>query len=124
VNAGPKSDSSAARFAILAARLRTDGPTIALGPLQTIAEGTTIATLRADGREAVLLMPDGTVKSVTFAASGDALAVGATTTLFQAPKTASELSVSPDGQQIVFVESPFAQGQTIRILTHWEARLR
>jgi hypothetical protein len=115
---------SGSRSAVLAARVTLEGATVTLGPLQTVTEGSAIASLRSDGREALALMPDGTVKSALLASSDATLSVGAVTTLFQAPKTATELSISPSGQQIVIVESPFAQGQTIRLLTHWETRLK
>jgi len=106
------------------ARLRTDGPEPTLGAVQMVADGVLAAALRPDGREVIVVSPDGAVKAVALTPSGDAIAIGATTPLFQAPRIADAFTVGPTGQQFVVVESPFALGQTLRVLTRWDARLR
>jgi hypothetical protein len=95
-----------------------------LGAVQMVADGVLTAALRPDGREVIVVNPDGLVKAVALTPSGDTIAIGATTPLFQAPRTASAFTVGPTGQQFVVAESPFALGQTLRLLTRWDARLR
>jgi serine/threonine protein kinase/Tol biopolymer transport system component len=106
------------------ARLRTDGPELALGALQMVADGVRAAVLRPDGREVIVVSPDGLVKAIALAPSGDTIAIGATTPLFQAPRIAESFTVGPTGQEFVAAESPFALGQTLRVLTRWDVRLR
>jgi hypothetical protein len=115
---------SGSRAFVSVARLRTDGPEPALGAVQMVADGVLTGVLRPDGREVIVVSPDGLVKAVALAPSGDTIAIGATTVLFQAPRTASAFTVGPTGQQFVVAESPFALGQTLRLLTRWDARLK
>jgi predicted regulator of Ras-like GTPase activity (Roadblock/LC7/MglB family) len=82
------------------------------------------AVLRPDGREVIVVSPDGLVKAIALAPSGDTIAIGATTPLFQAPRIAESFTVGPTGQEFVAAESPFALGQTLRVLTRWDVRLR
>ena len=114
---------SGSRSSVLVARVLTDGSSVTLGTVQKIADGSVLATLRPDGREVIVMSPDGLVKAVAITPSGDTIAIGATTTLFAAPRTTAGLTVAPDGQQFVFAEFPFALGQTLRVLTRWDARL-
>jgi hypothetical protein len=114
---------SGSRSSVSVARVLTDGVSVTLGALQKVADGAAVAVLRTDGREVIVMSPDGLVKAVAITPSGDTIAIGATTTLFAAPRTTAGLTVAPDGQQLVFAEFPFAQGQTLRVLTRWDARL-
>ena len=114
---------SGSRAYVSVARLRTDGAEPALGPVQMVADGVLAAVLRPDGREVIVVSPDGFVKAIALTPSADTIAIGATTPLLQAPRTASAFTVGPTGQQFVVVESPFALGQTLRVLTRWDARL-
>jgi Tol biopolymer transport system component len=116
--------SSGARSAVSVARLRAETSTVTLGQVRVVAENAQALSLRQDGREVTVVGPDGMVKAIGITPTADAVTIGATTTLFQAPKGLQGFAVGPDGQQFVIVESPFAQGQTLRILTHWEARLK
>ena len=115
---------SGSRAFVSVARVRTDGPEPVLGAVQMVADGVLTAALRPDGREVIVVNPDGLVKAVALTPSGDTIAIGATTPLFQAPRTASAFTVGPTGQQFVVAESPFALGQTLRVLTRWDARLK
>ena len=114
---------SGSRSSISVARVLSDGPSLALGTLQRVADGATLATLRPDGREVIVMSPDGFVKAVAITPSGDTVTIGATTSLFPAPPSTDGFTVGPDGQQFVLVEYPFAQFQTLRVLTRWDARL-
>jgi serine/threonine protein kinase len=105
------------------ARVRTDGADLALGAVQMVADGVRAAVLRPDGREVIVVSPDGLVKAIALTPSGDTIAIGATTPLFQAPRIADSFTVGPTGQELVVAESPFALGQTLRVLTRWDARL-
>jgi hypothetical protein len=51
------------------------------------------------------------------------LTLGAPQTLFKLPPGTGEFSVNADGSQFVVLETPFAAGQTLRVLTNWENRL-
>jgi hypothetical protein len=106
------------------ARVRTDGPEPTLGAVQMVADEVQAAVLRLDGREVIVVSPDGHVKAVALTPSGDTIAIGATTPLFQAPRIADSFTVGPTGQEFVVAESPFALGQTLRVLTRWDTRLR
>ncbi|HVQ42132.1 MAG TPA: hypothetical protein VMS54_08000, partial [Vicinamibacterales bacterium] len=114
---------SGARSFASVARVRTDGPEPALGAVQMVADGVRAAVLRPDGREVIVIRSDGLVKAVALTPSGDTITIGATTPLFQAPRIADSFTVGPTGQEFVVAESPFALGQTLRVLTRWDARL-
>ena len=105
------------------ARVRTDGAEPAVGAVQMVADGVLAAVLRPDGREVIVVNPDGFMKAIALTPSGDTIAIGATTLLFQASRIAESFTVGPTGQQFVAAESPFALGQTLRVLTRWDARL-
>ena len=109
---------------VAVARVRSGAPLPTLGPLLTVAEGAPVATLRPDGREVIFLDRSGMVKAVSLTPSGDTVSVGATTTLFMAPAGVDAITVSPTGNELVITEQPFAAGQTLRVLTRWDARLK
>jgi hypothetical protein len=81
---------------------------------------------RGDGRE-LYYGAGGDMKSLTIGQEGDRVILGSPTVLFTLPTGAAAFgvgfAVSPDGQQFVIPESPFAAGQSLRVLTNWEARL-
>jgi hypothetical protein len=52
------------------------------------------------------------------------VAIGATTPLFMTPPGADAITVNPTGTEFVVTEQPFAAGQTLRVLTRWDARLK
>jgi hypothetical protein len=105
------------------ARVRDNGSSISLGPVQIVADNPQQMSLRPDGHEVTVVEADGAVKSIPITATADGLTTGAPTLLFQSPKGLQGFAVAPSGQQFVIVESPFAQGQTLRVLTRWDVRL-
>jgi serine/threonine protein kinase len=115
---------SAGRGSISIARLRTDGAGPGLGPLQTLAEGGDAATIRPDGREVFLRTQDGTLTAISVTPAGETVTVGATTALFKVPGGINAVTTNPTGTEFVIEELPYAAGQSLRVLTHWDARLR
>ena len=80
------------------------------------------SSIRADGRE-VFITDDGALKSISLTPDGDGLTLGAPRTLFTMPRGDGSFSVSADGNMLIVTETPFAAGQTLRLLTNWEKRL-
>ena len=115
--------STGAKSVVSVARVRENGSSISLGPVQVVADNPLQMSLRPDGREVTVVEADGVVKSIPITTTADGLTAGAPTSLFQSPKGLQGFTVAPSGQQFVIVESPFAQGQTLRLLTRWDARL-
>ncbi len=111
------------RSSVSIARLRTDGPTPVLGARQILSEGTLVAAIRPDGREAFVTTRDATVKVISLNPAGDAMTVGATTVLFRLPPGTVASTVNATGTEFVVEETPFAAGQTLRVLTNWAERL-
>jgi hypothetical protein len=89
-----------------------------------VAEGAPFAALRPDGREVIVIDRSGMVKAVAITPSGDTVAIGATTPLFMTPPGADAITVNPTGTEFDVTEQPFAAGQTLRVLTRWDARLK
>jgi Tol biopolymer transport system component len=114
---------SGSRNAVGVGRLYLDRPTPTLGPIQMVAEDAQAIAVRPDGREAFVLAPDGFIKAIALTPGNDNVAIGATTSLFPAPPGTGGFSVNPTGTQFVVAEAPFVMGQTIRVLTRWDARL-
>ncbi len=105
-------------------RLVTRGPTPTFGgTFPLVADGGWGPHIRADGREVIVGTPDGLLKSIALTPAGDGLTLGVPTTLFKLPSGNGEFTVSGDGKQLVVLETPFAAGQTLRVLTNWEKRL-
>ncbi|HET9370554.1 MAG TPA: protein kinase [Vicinamibacterales bacterium] len=115
---------AAARGLVAVARVRPGTPLPTLGPLLPVAEGAPFAALRPDGREVIVIDRSGMVKAVAITPSGDTVAIGATTPLFMTPPGADAITVNPTGTEFVVTEQPFAAGQTLRVLTRWDARLK
>jgi hypothetical protein len=64
------------------------------------------------------------LKSLSVTPTGDSLALGAPQVLFKLPVIVpGALSPGSDGQRFAIAETPFATGQTLRVLTNWETRL-
>ncbi len=113
------------RPALSLVRLRTENDTPTLGATLNVGGDDVVAyVLRPDGREVYVASSDGIVKAFAVTYSGETAAIGAATPLFKLPPNVTEGTVTPDGQQVVLGESPFGTGQTLRVLTNWEARLK
>ena len=93
-----------------------------IGPIAVGAVGRG-PQVRADGREVFVVTLDGVLKSIALTLVGDAVSLGAPTTLFKLPPADGSFSANGDGSQFVVLEKPFAAGQTLRVLTNWEKRL-
>ncbi|MGE5835263.1 MAG: protein kinase domain-containing protein [Acidobacteriota bacterium] len=115
---------SAGRSAVSLARLRIDAAGPSLGPLQTLSEGVGEATMRPDAREVFVTTQDGVVKAISLTPAGETMTVGATTVLFKVPAGTSAGTVNPTGTEFILEDTPFAAGQALRVLTHWDARLK
>ena len=115
---------SGARTALAVAPLRTDGQVPVLGAPVTVAEGAGVAAMRPDGREVFVVAQDLVVKSISLIPAGDTMRLGPTTTLFKLPMVSDAFTVNPTGTEFIVQSTPFAAGQTLRVLTHWDARLK
>jgi serine/threonine-protein kinase len=115
---------SAGRGSMSIARLRTDGAEPALGPLQTLAEGLDSATIRPDGREVYARTQDGALTAISLTPAGETMTVGATTVLFKVPGGINAVTGNPAGTEFVIEELPYAAGQSLRVLTRWDTRLK
>ena len=111
------------RSAVAVARLNTDGAIPVLGVPHTVIEGLVSMAFRPDGREVFIVTADGWVKAIALTLGKDTAAVGAATALFKLPN-ASRFSVNPIGTEFVVEDTPHAAGQTLRVLTNWETRLK
>jgi Tol biopolymer transport system component len=78
--------------------------------------------IRADGREAYVSTLGG-VKVVALNLGADTGSIGSATLLFPAgaPNT---FAANSKGTEFVLGEAPFSAGQTLTVLTNWEARLK
>jgi Tol biopolymer transport system component len=106
------------------ARLETRDGGFSLGPPQVAAEGVIGATSRRDGKELFVTMPDGHLRAIAITKTGTNVSFGAPVTLFRLPPGSDTLSVNADGTQFVIAETPNTVGQTIRVLTNWESRVK
>ena len=109
---------------VMAARVETQGGTVALGPASIAVEGPGIPFLRPGGRELFVTSPDGLVRAHQITPVGESLRFGAPQTLFRlSTGTGLMLSVNGAGTEFVVAETPNSMGQTLRLLTNWDARL-
>jgi serine/threonine protein kinase/Tol biopolymer transport system component len=115
---------SAGRTSISIARLHIDGTEPVFGPLQPLAEGVVSATIRPDGREVIVRTQDSAIKAISLTPAGETMTIGTTTVLFKVPAGINAVTVNPTGTEFIIEESPFAAGQSLRVLTHWDVRLR
>ena len=107
-------------------RLIVEGGTLSLGAPSSL--GLTLAfsdavAIRRDGREVFALAADNTLKVVSVTPAGNGVVLGPPTTLFKLPVGDGSFDVNADGTEFILNESPFAQGQTLRVLTNWDRRL-
>jgi serine/threonine protein kinase len=109
---------------VFMARLDTQGNTVSLGPPQVVAERIIAAAVRRDFKEMFVAAPDGYLRAVTILRAGSRLTFGAPVTLFRLPPGSDTFSVNADGTQFVIAETPYSTGQTLRLLTRWDSRLK
>jgi hypothetical protein len=57
-------------------------------------------------------------------ARGDSLSAGQPTPLFRLPAHHGAVSVAPDAERFLIQEYPYQAGQTIRVLTNWQERIK
>jgi dipeptidyl aminopeptidase/acylaminoacyl peptidase len=101
------------------ARLYLEGASPRIGVLVPIEDAVAI---RNDAREVYVYASNRELKAVPIVISEHSASVGPPQTIVSLSQ-ALALTVSGDGQQIVAIEQPYAVGQTLRVLTHWEQRL-
>ncbi len=107
-------------------RFSADGGTPALGAPFSLGvdfRSGQPPVIRRDGREVLISAADGTLQSIPITPAGDGVILGAPQTLFRLPAGDGTFSVTANGTEFVVTETPFAAGQTLRVLTNWEARL-
>jgi Tol biopolymer transport system component len=117
------SQESNGRSVLAVTRVRA-GAAPAIGNLLTVADGAVYGALRPDGKEVIAVTLDGVVKAVAISPAGDTLTIGGTTVLFRVQPGVDNITVNPAGTEFVVNEFPHANGQTLRVLTRWDARLK
>jgi Tol biopolymer transport system component len=100
-------------------------PAISGQPRQVTTDGGILAHdgWRRDGKEIVFGSADGQVKALPVDARGESVSVGQPVTLFRPPLNISGLAMTPDADRFLIAEYPYADGQTIHVLTNWRERL-
>jgi hypothetical protein len=116
--------TTATQTSVALARLDAKDGDLSLGPLQVAAEGVTSATSRRNGAELFVTVPDGHLRAIAITKAGNNVSFGAPVTLFRLPPGSDTLTVNSDGTQFVIAETPNTVGQTIRVLTNWDSRIR
>ena len=71
-----------------------------------------------------IVTQDGVVKAISLTPAGETMTVGATTVLFKVPAGTNAGTVNPTGTEFILEDTPYAAGQALRVLTHWDARLK
>jgi Tol biopolymer transport system component len=110
------------------ARFRTSGAAPQLGEQRiSLGEGDPIGW-RADGGELYVLRKWREVVAIPVTLGAETASVGSAATLFTiagVPRSVNPAVVpAPDGQRFVVTEAPYAQDQTLHVLTNWTSRLR
>jgi dipeptidyl aminopeptidase/acylaminoacyl peptidase len=108
-------------------RLIVEGGKLSLGapfPLGLTQLSNDAVTMRRDGREVFSLSSDNTLKVVSVTPAGNGVVLGPPTTLFKLPVGEGSFDVNADGTEFILNETPFGRGQTLRVLTNWERRLK
>jgi Tol biopolymer transport system component/predicted Ser/Thr protein kinase len=107
-------------------RFRGDQTPPALGghPLQVSTGGGRVLAWRRDGKELLLTTFDDQIAAVTVDARGDSISAGQPTPLFRLPPNHGYVSAAPDADRFLIQEYPYQAGQTIRVLTNWQERIR
>ena len=118
------SSTTGTHATVALARLATKDGGFSLGPLQVAAEGVIGATSRRDGKELFVTMPDGHVRAIAITKAGSNVSFGAPVTLFRLPAGSDTMTANADGSQFVIAETPNTIGQTIRVLTNWDSRVK
>jgi dipeptidyl aminopeptidase/acylaminoacyl peptidase len=116
--------TTATQTSVALARLDAKDGDLSLGPLQVAAEGVIGATWRRDGKELFVTMPDGNLRAIAITKTGTNVSFGAPVTLFRLPPGSDTFTVNADGTQFVIAETPNTTGQTIRVLTNWDSRVK
>ena len=116
------------REANFLARFMTSGaaPQV-VGQRVSLGEGEPLGW-RGDGREIYMLRKRSAVIAIPVTPQADTPSVGSAVTLFTitpVPTAVNALAVvpAPDGNRFVVTEAPYAQLQTLHVLTNWSSRL-
>jgi Tol biopolymer transport system component len=115
------------RDEVYVARFRGDQspPTLGGKGVQVSANGGTVLPLgwRRDGGEILFQSLDAQVMAARVAMNGESMVASQPVALFRLPSNQSQAAVSSGGDRFVVSEFPYAAGQTIHVLTNWQARL-
>ena len=99
-------------------------PAISGQPVQITTNGGQILSRgwRRDGKEILVATGDGVV-AIPIDARGESVSAGKPVPLFRPAASASEVIATANADRFLVVEYPYADGQTIHVLTNWHARL-
>jgi len=91
--------------------------------LRRTAEPLSTPGWRQDGKEILFDATDGQVMAVAIDARGESVSAGQPVPLFRPPASARGTASTPNADRFLVTEYPYADGQTIRVLTNWRERL-
>jgi hypothetical protein len=117
-----------ARESNFLARFMTSGPAPQVGGQRvSLGEGDPLGW-RADGGEIYLLRKGSEVVAMPVTLQAETVSVGSAVTLFTimpVPRAVNAIAAAPapDGKRFVVTEAPYAQDQTLHVLTDWTSRL-
>jgi hypothetical protein len=113
-------------FETYIARFRGDLSPPAIGgqPVQITTNGGALLSSgwRRDGKEILVASGDG-VMAIPIDARGESVSAGKPVPLFRPAASAAEVVATANADRFLVVEYPYADGQTIHVLTNWRARL-
>ena len=100
-------------------------PAIGGQPLQITAEGAFVLAQgwRRDGNEIVIGSANGRLMGVPIEVRGESVSARQPVELFRPSDTLGGLAVTANADRFLGAEYPYADRQTIRILTNWHTRL-
>jgi serine/threonine protein kinase/Tol biopolymer transport system component len=118
---GGRESNFLARFMASGAAPQVGGQRVSLGDGDPLG-------WRADGRELYILRKGSEVTAMPVTLQAETASVGAAVTLFTITPVPRAVNAdaavpAPDGQRFVVTEAPYAQEQTLHVLTDWTSRL-
>jgi hypothetical protein len=114
------------RDEVYVVRFRGERSPPALGgpPVQISTEGGIVIDWRRDGKEVIFRSPDNQIMVVTVDARGETVSASHPLSLFRLPSDQDVIAMTPNGDRFLLTEFPYAAGQTIHVLTNWQARIQ
>ena len=75
-------------------------------------------------KKVIFRSPDNQLMAVTVDARGETVSASHPLSLFRLPSDQDVIAMTPNGDRFLLTEFPYAAGQTIHVLTNWQARIQ